>query len=89
MKAIWKYPLGITDIQTVSMPKGAEILTVQIQLGGVCLWAMVDPEAPKEDRIIITYGTGHPIDSPHLLRYIGTYQIPERVLVFHVFEKQD
>lgn len=82
MKRIYKYPLTVTDNQTVPMPKGAEILTVQVQGGTPCLWAMVDLREPEEDRRILTYGTGHIVDLEG--RYIGTYQMS--ALVFHVFE---
>lgn len=82
---IWKFPLEITDRQTVSMPGGAQILTVQTQNGTPCLWALVDEgESEKEDRSIYTQATGGPfVDDPGDLIYIGTYQLP--TLVFHVF----
>lgn len=87
MLAIWKYPIEARDEEAVSMAKGARILTVQVQAGKPCLWAMVNPNAPMlEERKIYTYGTGHPIDKdPETLEYIGTYQLTGLGLVFHVF----
>ncbi len=84
---IWKYPIHATDEQVVTMPDGARILTVQAQAEKPCLWAMVDPAARRvEARKIYTYGTGHPIEKdPETLNYIGTYQLVESGLVFHVF----
>ena len=38
MKKIYKYELEITEIQTVEMPVGAEILCVQFQDEALCLW---------------------------------------------------
>lgn len=86
---IWKYPLAVTDTQSVSMPKGAKILTVQIQRGEACLWALVEPDNPTETRIIEIFGTGHPIpDGAAKREHIGTFQLPELGLVFHVFERK-
>lgn len=87
MKTIWKFKLEITDIQTISMPVGAEILCVQMQGSDPCLWAIVtDHESiPKMNITLRTYGTGHPIDSTKE-QYIGTYQSMSGQLVFHVFK---
>lgn len=88
MKTIWKFNIVTTDRQTVSMPKGAEILCAQVQNGTVCLWAKVDTDAPSQLRGIETFGTGHPMveDVGATRRYIGTYQLRNGALVFHVFE---
>lgn len=81
---IWKYPLEITDSQPVPMPTGARILTVQVQHGQPCLWALVDPTRASKYREIRMVGTGHPADG--LTNYIGTFQADGGALVFHVFE---
>lgn len=87
--AIWKYPLKINDTNTIDMPEGARILCVQIQNGGPCLWALVDTQSPiKVPRVIETFGTGHPMNDS-LREYIGTYQLHDGALVFHVFEQTD
>jgi hypothetical protein len=88
-KRIYKYELAITDTQTIAMPEGAEILTVQAQRGTPCLWALVNPELPATERRIETFGTGHPVlsDTGVERRYVGTYQISGGSLVFHVFER--
>lgn len=84
---IWKYQLEITDDQVISMPTGAEILTVQMQNGKPCLWALVDPnEETKTYRLIQIYGTGNPIPDGNR-RYISTIQIFNGDLIFHVFER--
>lgn len=85
---IWKYQLKVTDWQNISMPQDAEILTVQVQNGIPCLWALVNPEAETEIRCIEIFGTGNQILSGMgaSRKYISTFQIPEAGLVFHVFE---
>jgi len=85
MISIFKYPVNITDEQMVAMPKGAEILSVQVQHGSACLWAMVNTENPNTFRRINIKGTGHPIHG-ELGTFIGTVQFDNGVLVFHVFD---
>jgi len=83
---IWKFPIATVDLQKVMMPRGAEILTVQTQVDTVCLWALVDPSAKSEERLIETFGTGQPIENQQEREYIATYQLEGGDLVFHVFE---
>lgn len=87
MITIYKYPLKVTDGQTVTMPAGAELLSVQVQNGIACLWAKVDTGLGNENRIIHIYGTGHPIENGLPLKYISTFQTLNGELVFHAFEQ--
>lgn len=61
---IWKFPLSTTDRQVLAMPRGATLLSVQIQRGVPCLWALVDSTSPMGKRYIAVYGTGNPIAVP-------------------------
>ena len=82
---IWKYPLEIRDEQSIKMPGTSAILAVQVQNGTPCLWVMVDPRNPGRFRKIAIYGTGHEMSqSPY--NYIGTFQVANGSLVFHVFD---
>lgn len=83
---IWKYQLIVGDRQAIALPKGAKLLSIQIQYGIPCLWALVEPKAPKELRKILTRGTGQEFDSANLV-FLGTYQLSGGSLVFHVFEE--
>lgn len=87
MEKIFKYPVEITDKQTVLMPKGAKILAVQVQHGNPCIWAMINPEAPTEEVSIRVHGTGHDFYDSSNLEYIGTFQICGGNLAFHVFKE--
>lgn len=85
---IYKYPLQLMDRQTLSMPDGAKILSIQAQRDQVCLWAMVDENAQEIARTIAIYGTGQPIpDEPGT--YMQTFQMAGGNLVFHAFEITD
>lgn len=85
MKAIWKFPLGVADVQAIEMPARANFLTVQAQHDRPCLWAEVDPENERVERHILIVGTGHPMPD-RVLEYIGTFQLHDGQLVFHAFE---
>lgn len=85
---VYKYELEMTDEQSIRLPFGAEILTVQRQSYKCCLWALVDPRNELEERVICIHGTGHPISDNKKLKYINTFQIPHLGLVFHAFEKK-
>lgn len=87
MKIIYKYQLEVIDDLTISLPIGAEILTVQSQRDIPCIWALVDNDAIKENRKFKIIGTGNPIEDLSINnKYIGTFQLYEGSLVFHLFE---
>lgn len=88
MMTIWKYSLAVLDHQVIRMPRGAMVLTVQAQNGEGCLWALVDVDEPMVDRIFAVFGTGHFLRKAEWekLHYIGTYQMLDGVLIWHVFE---
>jgi len=84
MKTIWKY--DINPYSKLKIPKGAEILSVQCQKDKSCIWVLVDPSNEKELRVFRGYGTGHELpDNPG--KFIGTFQLFDGDLVFHLFEE--
>lgn len=88
MKRIYKYPLAITGLQSVPLPVGAEILTVQMQGDSLCLWALVDAKVVSVTRRTFeVFGTGHDMDT-NPRTYLGTVQQAGGALVWHVFERR-
>lgn len=86
MRTIWKFPLYLTDEQIVSMPSGAEILTVQLQGNVLTVWAVVNSEKSLEEKAFYIRGTGHAFeDWLSTKHYIGTVQLVG--LVWHVFTR--
>jgi hypothetical protein len=80
---IWKWSLEMAVEQDLSLPKGAKLLTLQLQAGNPTLWFLCDADAPLEPRRFAIHGTGHPLpEFPG--DYKGTFQTGE--LVWHVFE---
>jgi hypothetical protein len=86
MRTIYKYPLEITDAQTIKMPEGAKILSVHNQGGTTCLWAEVDTDKELTERAIEIFGTGNPmwVDMGVQREFIGT--VLDRQFVRHVYE---
>lgn len=85
MKTVYKYGIEIKYHFSVSMPAGAQVLTIQVQHGKPFIWALVDTEAQLAERHFRVAGTGHPIEDENPL-YVGTYQLHGGDLVFHLFE---
>lgn len=88
MKRIFKYKLRVTDTQKISMPVGAEILTVGVQEDFICIWALVNDDHAIEERTFEIFGTGNPIhgDMGISRNYLGTVFMHDGKLVWHIFE---
>lgn len=84
MKQVWKFPLLVQDEVTIEMPKGAELLEVDVQNGQPQLWALVNPAAKTALRHFRVAGTGHPITGR--VSHVGSFILRGGTLVFHVFE---
>jgi hypothetical protein len=85
MRTIWKFPFEIADDIPLELPVGAEVVHVDTQGGQPCIWALVDPEAPKEKQHFRIHGTGHPIDDPEF-QYVASFQ--QSRFVWHLFRKE-
>lgn len=70
-KVIYKYQMPVLERFTMRLPKDAEIIRMEDQGGMFWLWAVVDTNAPLEDRYFHAYKTGAEIDPTVNLRYIG------------------
>ena len=86
MKTVFKYPLSAADEQIIEMPIGSVPLSVQMQNGKACLWALVNTAAEMGKLNIIICGTGHNIDERKIHKHISTFQMAGGSLVFHAFE---
>lgn len=86
-KVVYKYKVESPDDTRIDMPQGAEILCVQIQSDTPTIWALVDPNNPPQERVFEILGTGMSMQDNVKRSYIGTFQMGEGRLVFHVFEK--
>lgn len=90
IKRIYKYELSANTPQSIDLPEGAQVLTAQGQHEqSVCIWALVDPERPKQKRYFEVFATGESVfvDMGVSRNYIGTAQLEGGTLIFHVFER--
>lgn len=92
MKAIYRYPLQITDAIPLALPKGARVLSVAPGRGDganyIDLWALVDTDQPAETRTFHVVGTGNPAPDWEV-RFIGTVALFEGEFIGHVFEASE
>lgn len=86
MRAIHKYSLALTDVQALGLPGDANPLTVQFQRGELCLWAVVDPAAPRVPWEVRVLGTGQLFPEAPLGQYVGTVQ--QENYVWHVYARR-
>lgn len=86
MKKIWKYPLNNMRNE-IQMPAAAKIIHVgenPEHSDQPTVWAMVNPEAALEPRILCVTATGEEILDANR-EYIGT-GVMSGGLVWHIFE---
>lgn len=83
MRRIYKYPVQVTDEFEVLMPVGAMPLSVQMQRGQPCVWALVHEGAQDIYHTFCVVGTGNPVPE-NAGSYIGTWQ--DGPFVWHLFE---
>jgi hypothetical protein len=87
MSAVYKHSVRVNGPDhTIPMLEGAQIVHVACQSDPywVELWAVVDQNAPTEDRTFIVVGTGHSWSEPW--QYVGTAIAAEGALVWHLLE---
>jgi hypothetical protein len=87
VKRIYKFPLLVCPEQHIEMPIAARILCCEVQRDTICLWAVVDPEAPKVHRTFRIIGTGNAFNDDDRAQHVGTIQLEGGQFVFHVFEQ--
>lgn len=88
-QVVWKFPLTNGETQIFRMPKGAQILDVQVQYETFVLWALVDPRIPYEDRTLVRLNTGDIVPDMEYYRHISTLQFRGDVSHFFIKYKDD
>lgn len=82
---VWKYPISSHSFQSISMPEGAEILSIDCQHGYPQLWALVNPANKIERRGFRLIATREPFDAEGL-KFISTFLLESDSIVLHFFE---
>ena len=87
MKTIYKYKIRIEDLQEITMPICAEVLSVQVIDDTPYIWALVDTTENVVDRRLAIVGTGTPYElAPLEAEFVGTFQLLGGRCVFHLFD---
>ena len=91
MNKIMKYEVHLgsesLDETVLSIPAGAQFLSIQAQAGRFVLWALVNTNNEKVRRVVYAIATSDNIPGEPALEYIATVQ--QGIYVWHFFEKLD
>ena len=83
---VYKYNFQVSDKFTISMPKGAKILHIDLQHNQPTIWALGDQHRPIESHAFRVFCTGHDLPDNEALKFVATFlQSP---FVWHVFEEE-
>lgn len=84
-RCIYKYK--ISEIGTTLLPKDAEVLHVDYQMGNFCVWVTTDPanQDMVETKIQIV-PTGGEVPASGFAEYLGTVLTDGGRFVWHIFK---
>ena len=87
-RVIFKYQMPVLEAFTMRLPAGAEIIRMQDQGGMFWLWAVVNTDAPLEDRRFRAFKTGAEMPDGLPLRYVGFCAVfVQMELGLYIFEE--
>lgn len=87
-RVIFKYQMPVLEQFSMHLPEGAMILRVQDQGGMLWLWAVVNTEAPTEERKFRAFKTGGAMPDGVPLRYVGFCAVfVQMELGLYIFEE--
>lgn len=82
---IFKYYITADRYQTIEIPVGFRLLSVQNQNEQICIWALVDNSKPLKTLAVECFTTGQECKPISLDGYLGTVQLDGGNFVTHVF----
>lgn len=86
-KIIFKYQMPVLEKFTMKLPKDAEIIRMEDQGGMFWLWAVVNTNAPLEERHFMAFKTGATIPEDIDLKYVGFCAVHVQMeLGLYIFE---
>jgi hypothetical protein len=89
-KSILELDIKLDDrglIGSVEFPKGARVISAQLQHGVVAIWAICNPEEPVERYYLMALPTGLPTDllTKYETEFVATIMALNGNVVFHIF----
>jgi hypothetical protein len=85
-RAIYKFQLPMNDEITLRGPRVLRWLGVAVQHDQPCVWAVVDPDTPRQSNKLVLRGTGHALNGEEG-KFLGSFMLHSGSFVGHVFEK--
>lgn len=87
-RVIFKYQMPVLEKFTMHLPAGAEIIRVADQGGMFWLWAVVDTNAPMEERHFLAFKAGAEMPRGVPLIYVGFCAVfVQMELGLYIFER--
>ncbi len=97
MYRVYKYEITSENVENeyITLPYGAELLSVMNQHESIVLYCLVNPEETRiENRSLILYGTGIDIPSAtyemiklYNFKFMGTVSMFDGSLIWHIWMK--
>lgn len=85
MQKVFKYILPLTPLNSVTLPSGFKVLSVQVQHGNICMWVQLDPSAKSVLTQIAILSDGEAFPRGYDRCYAGTVISPDGADVYHIF----
>ena len=85
MQRVWKYQIPLTEKFKLEMPRGKQIVKVDVVDSVPYMWALMRSGNASEEYEFELHPTGADIDADRV--YEGTFRIGD--VVFHLFELYD
>lgn len=86
---IFKYPLYcLSAPEMVELPKGAKVISANVQHSNIVFWALVEESSVRERRTFLLAMTGQEIDHK-VIEVFNTFTVEETGLVFTFMEIND
>lgn len=70
-RIIFKYQMPVLESFSMKLPQGAQIIRMEDQGGMFWLWAVVNTDAPDEERNFLAFKTGAKMPDGVNLQYVG------------------
>lgn len=85
MKAVWKYEITKSGEFSLSIPTGAQFLSIKTQFNKPVMYFLVDPDNLPEDRKFFIAGTGHKVIPDSGYAYLDTFSVGDGIFMWHIF----
>ena len=86
MQTVYKYDVPANEEFTLNLPIGARVLRAKLWGQKIFLWALIDRDAPREERRFLPITVGQNIPDGYSVQYIDSFVVDRPPLSCHFFE---